>query len=145
MNNARSVIGLIVGLTMVTGGYVAERERRAEPEVEVILGVDDGLPDELRSGRSYHAKISVEWTGELSERDGMVSVYVSRRDGGVAGRGDERWPLVCASEYDDVIGEIHIRCPFEAPSPGDFALLLEVVGDDGEVMAEGLYAHGVVP
>jgi hypothetical protein len=145
MNSARSVIGLMVGVGMVMGGYAAERERRAEPGVEVILGVDDGLPEELHSGRSYHARISVEWAGTLTERDGVVSVYVSRRDGGVASDTDERWPLVCGSEYGDVIGRIHVRCPFEAPSPGEFALLLEVVDDAGDVVGEGLYAHTVVP
>jgi hypothetical protein len=143
--SARSVIGLIAGVGMVMGTVAVERERRSEPDVEIVLGLDDGLPDELRSGQEYEADIQVEWTGPLWMRDGLISVYVSRRDGGADVQTDERWPLVCASDHQNVVGQVWMRCAFEAPSPGEFALLLEVTDDDGEVIAESLYAHEIVP
>lgn len=146
VDNARSVIGLLAGVGMIMGTVAVERERRSEPDVEIVLGLDDGLPDELRSGQQYEADIQVEWTGPLWLRDGLISVYVSRRDGGADVTTDERWPLVCASDHQNVVGKVWMQCVFEAPSPGEFALLLEVTDDDdGEVIAEALYAHEIVP
>ena len=137
------MIGALAGIGMVMGSFAAERERRSEPEIEVVLGAEDGLPDTLRSGREYVAKMQVEWSGRLDPIDGLVAVYVSRRDGGVAADTGERWPLVCATNPGQAIGELQMRCAFEAPSPGSFALLLEVTDEDGTVVAEGLYAHEV--
>ena len=137
------MIGALAGIGMVMGSFAAERERRSEPEIEVVLGADDGLPDTLRSGREYVAKMRVEWNDRIDPIDGLVAVYVSRRDGGVAGGSSERWPLVCATNPSTAIGDLLMRCAFEAPSPGSFALLLEVADEDGAVVAEGLYAHEV--
>ncbi len=125
------------------GSFAAERERRSEPDIEVVLGVEDGLPDTLRSGRAYTAKMKVEWTGIVGPIDGLVSVYVSRRDGGVAADTGERWPLACATNPGTLTGQLLMRCTFEAPSPGSFALLLEVTDESGSPIAEGLYAHDV--
>ena len=138
------MIGAIAGIGMLMGSFAAERERRSEPDVEVVLGVEDGLPDTLRSGREYTAKMQVEWTGLADPADGVVAVYVSRRDGGVASGTGERWPLACAINPVTETGRLLMRCAFEAPSAGRFALLLEVTDESGDVIAEGLYSHDVV-
>lgn len=137
------MIGAIAGVGMLIGSFAVERERRAEAEIEVVLGVDDALPSTLHRGREYVAKMTVEWPGRTEPIEGLVAVYVSRRDGGVAADTSERWPLVCATHSGSVVGELLMRCAFEAPSPGPFALLLEVTDDAGTVIAEGLYAHSV--
>lgn len=143
VNSPRSMIGAIAGIGMLMGSFAAERERREAPAIEVVLGVEDGLPDTLRSGREYIAKMRVEWNDRIDPIDGRVAVYVSRRDGGVAYDTAEKWPLACATNPGAAIGELLMRCSFEAPSPGSFALLLEVSDEDGNVVAEGLYAHEV--
>ena len=54
------MIGALAGIGMVMGSFAAERERRSEPPIEVVLGADDGLPGILRSGREYVATMLVD-------------------------------------------------------------------------------------
>ena len=144
MRTSRSIVGVIAGVGLLVGIVALERERVEAPMLEVVFGQDDGLPETLTSGRTYEATFSIQWDGPVELRDGLVFVYLSRRGDEPATESNEPWPLACVSEVDNVIGVASVRCDFEAPGPGEFALLLEVRSDDGELVGEGLYSHEAV-
>ena len=47
-------------------------------------------------------------------------------------------------EVDDVVSQVRVPCDIVAPGPGEYALLLEVKNDAGDVIGETLYTHLVV-
>ena len=51
---------------------------------------------------------------------------------------------MCTSEFDDVQFRQRVSCPFQAPGPGEFALLLEVRDSADVVIGQGLYTHLVI-
>ena len=134
----------VLAVGLLGGAYVLDQQRTSEAPVEVIYGDDDGLPEVLTEGDQYVASFDIEWTGPVSIRDGQVSVFKSREGDAVDDAPNEDWPVVCTSEFDDVVFRQRVSCPFQAPGPGEFALLLEVRDADGNVIGEGIYTHLIV-
>jgi hypothetical protein len=83
--------------------------------------------------------------GPVDQSDGIVSVSASRRGPTSEDAPADDWPIVCEREFDDVVSVAHMRCPFESPGEGEFAILLEVTAPSGELLGTGLYAHIVEP
>ena len=110
----------------------------------MVFGESDGLSDDLQEGAGYTAAFSIGWSGPVPMRDGLVSVFASRRGDTSEDAPEDGWPLVCERKFDDVISQVRLTCPFVAPGPGEFALLLEVTTDSDDVIGEGLYTHLVV-
>jgi hypothetical protein len=134
-----AVAAVAGGVFALTGGDDEEKK-----DVEVVFGLSDGLPETLNTGSHYRAAFVVEWHGPVAERDGIVSVFASRTDG-TEDAPEESWPIVCESEFDDVVSHSRLACQFEAPGPGPLALQLEVRSAiTDEVIGEGLYTHNVV-
>ncbi len=138
------LVGSVAALGLLVGAVALDRQRTDTPEVEVIFGDDNGLPSTLAEGGSYVAAFDIEWTGPVSMRGGEVSVFKSRTGPTSEDAPEESWPIVCTSEFDDVVFRQRVSCPFEAPGPGEFALLLQVRDELGEVIGEGLYTHLIV-
>jgi hypothetical protein len=139
------IAGAIVAVAIVAG-VVAYASRGTEAEhVEVVFGENDGLPDELEEGAAYRAAFVIGWTGPVTMRDGLVSVFASRRGDTSEDAPEDRWPLVCEDQLEDVVNSgVRVACPFVAPGPGEFALQLEVRTESGDVIGETLYTHLVV-
>jgi hypothetical protein len=134
---------LIAGAVAVTVIALDRRGTSAEP-VEVVFGNSDDLPEELEEGAAYKAAFTIGWTGPVQMRDGLVSVFASRRGDTSEDAPEDGWPLVCEEEFDDVVSQVRLACPFIAPGPGEFALQLEVRSKDGDVIGETIYTHLVV-
>lgn len=138
------IVGSVLAVGLLAGAIALDRHRTDRPPVEVIYGDEDGLPEVLNEGDLYVASFDVEWTGPVSMRDGKVSVFKSRTGAATEDAPEEDWPIVCTSEFDDVIFRQRVSCPFQAPGPGEFALLLEVRNGADEVIGEGIYTHLIV-
>jgi hypothetical protein len=138
------LVGSVAAAALLIGAVVLDRQRTDTPDVEVIFGDDNGLPDMLAEGGSYVASFDIEWTGPVSMRGGEVSVFKSRTGPTSEDAPEESWPIVCTSEFDEVIFRQRVSCPFEAPGPGEFALLLQVRNELDVVIGEGLYTHLIV-
>ena len=121
---------------LIAGGLVAtvvvldRNDTEAEP-VEVVFGDEDGLAEELEEGVAYKAAFVIGWSGPVPMRDGVVSVFASRRGDTSEDAPEDGWPLVCEDEFDDVVSQVRVVCPFVAPGPGEFALQLEVKNEVG--------------
>jgi hypothetical protein len=138
------VVGAAVAVGLVAGAIILDRrDTEAEP-VSVVFGEGDGLPEEIEEGSAYKAAFVIGWTGPVPMRDGQVSVFASRRGDTSEDAPDDEWPLVCEWEFDDVISQVRLECPFVAPGPGEFALQLEVRSDAGDALGETIYTHLVV-
>jgi hypothetical protein len=139
---------VVVGV-LLAGGVAAtvialdRRDTEADP-VEVVFGDGDDLPEQLEEGAAYKAAFVIGWTGPVQMRDGVVSVFASRRGDTSEDAPDDGWPLVCEAEFDDVVSQVRLACPFVAPGPGEFALQLEVKSTSGEAIGETIYTHLVV-
>jgi hypothetical protein len=140
------MVGSVAAVVLLVGAVALDRQRTDTPAVEVIFGDDNGLPDTLAEGGNYVAAFDIEWTGPVSMRGGQVSVFKSRTGPTSEDAPEESWPIVCTSEFDDVIFRQRVSCPFQAPGPGEFALLLQVrdaldeVGYRGPVCIESFTA-----
>lgn len=138
------LVGSVVAVGVMVGAIALDRQRTERPPVQVIFGDDDGLPEELVELDNYVAAFEIEWTGPVRMRDGEVRVFASRRGDTSEDAPEENWPLVCESEFDDVVFRQRVTCPFQAPGPGEFALLLEVSDSEDRKIGEGIYAHLVL-
>jgi hypothetical protein len=140
------IAGSLAALAVVGGAVMMQRGNDDPPAVEVVFGTSDGLPTELYQFAPYKAVFVIDWSGgSVAMRDGVVSVFASRQGDTTEDAPEDGWPLVCESEFDDVVEKSRLICPFVAPGPGEFALLLEVhsVFAD-ETIGEGLYTHLVI-
>jgi hypothetical protein len=139
---------VVVGV-LLAGGVAAtvialdRRDTEADP-VEVVFGESDDLPEQLEEGAAYKAAFVIGWSGPVQMRDGVVSVFASRRGDTSEDAPEDGWPLVCEEEFDDVVSQVRLACPFVAPGPGEFALQLEVKSNSGEAIGETIYTHLVV-
>jgi hypothetical protein len=138
------VVGSVVAAGLLVGAIVVDRQRTEEPPVEVVFFPGNGLPDELVAGDPYIAAFDIEWTGPVTMRGGTVTVFKSREGDTSEDAPEEAWPMVCTSEFDDVVFRQRVSCPFDAPGPGEFALQLEVRNENGTTIGEALYTHLVV-
>jgi hypothetical protein len=143
LSGAAAAGGLLVAVLVVAAVLLDRGKTDANP-VEVIFGDSNGLPEEIIEGGQYIAAFQIEWTGPVTMRDGEVSVFASRRGDTTEDAPEENWPLVCESDFDDVQFRQRVSCPFEAPGPGEFALLLEVRDSADSVIGQGLYTHLVI-
>jgi hypothetical protein len=134
---------------LIAGGLAAtvialdRNDTEAEP-VEVVFGNEDGLAEELEEGVAYKAAFVIGWSGPVPMRDGVVSVFASRRGDTSEDAPEDGWPLVCEDEFDDVVSQVRLVCPFVAPGPGEFALQLEVKSKSGDPIGETIYTHLVL-
>lgn len=144
MQRVPILFGSVGAAALLIGAVVLDRQRTDAPEVEVIFGDDNGLPDVLVESSNYVASFDIEWTGPVSMRGGEVSVFKSRTGPTSEDAPEESWPIVCTSEFDDVVFRQRVSCPFQAPGPGEFALLLQVRDELDVVIGEGLYTHLIV-
>jgi hypothetical protein len=133
---------LAVGLLVIV--VVLDRHRTDRPPVEVDFGDSNAIPEQIEEGEKYVATFQLVWKGPVSMRDGSVSVFASRRGDTTEDAPEDKWPLVCESEFDDVVYRQRVICPFVAPGPGQFALLLEVRNVADEVIGEALFTHLVL-
>jgi hypothetical protein len=139
------VTAVVVFAVALAGGiFWMVRGEAAADAVKVVFGNSDGLPEELVEGHAYRAAFVIGWSGPVALRDGRVSVFASRRGDTSEDAPEDGWPLVCESEFDDVIARVRLACPFVAPGPGEFALLLEVRSPSDKTLGETLYTHLVV-
>jgi hypothetical protein len=145
MRIAALVGAVVVALGLAAGAMLLSGDDEPRPEVSVVFGDGNGLPDELVENSEYRATFTIDWEGPTAISDGQANVYASRLGDTTEDAPAGGWPLVCEAEYDNIVFRARLVCPFKAPGPGEFALLLEVVGTDGDKLGEGLYAHLVVP
>jgi hypothetical protein len=138
------ILGSVLAVGLVAGAVLLDQRRTEEADVEVIYGDEDGLPEVLLEGDEYVATFDIEWTGPVSMRDGQVNVFKSRTGDATEDAPEEDWPVICTSEFDDVVFRQRVSCPFTAPGPGEFALLLEVRDGTDSVIGEGIYTHLIV-
>ena len=138
------LVGSVFAVGLLIVAVVLDRQRTDRPPVEVDFGDSNGIPEEIEEGGKYVATFQLEWKGPVAMRDGSVSVFASRRGDTTEDAPAENWPLVCESEFDDVVYLQRVICPFVAPGPGQFALLLEVRNVADEVIGEGLFTHLVL-
>lgn len=142
MRFTRSTIGVVAGVALLgAGAFAFERSAESQPDVQVMLGQSDGLPDVLKSEREYFAFFTVEWEGDIDLHDSLVSIFASRRGPTSDDAPPDGWPVVCDREIDSADGRVQLSCPIETPGPGEFALQLQVETQDGDLIAEGLYTH----
>jgi hypothetical protein len=138
-------IGAVVAVGLLVGAVLFDRNQSGAEPVEVVFGEDDGLPEELAVGAAYSPAFVIGWSGPVEMRDGKVSVYASRKGDTSEDFPQDDWPLLCEYPFEDVTSRVRFSgCPFVAPGPGEFALILEVRGSSGEVIGESLYTHLVV-
>jgi hypothetical protein len=138
-------IGALVAVGLLVGAVLFDRNQSGAEPVEVVFGEDDGLPEELAVGAAYSPAFVVGWSGPVEMRDGVVSVFASRKGDTSEDFPQDEWPLLCEYPFQDVTSRVRFSgCPFVAPGPGEFALILEVRASSGEVIGEGLYTHLVV-
>ena len=133
---------MAVGL--LAGAIAIDRSRTDAETVQVVFGEEDGLPEDLDEGQQYAAAFVIGWSGPVTMRDGLISVFASRRGDTTQDDPPDGWPQLCRQEVDDVVSQVRVTCDITAPGPGEFALLLEVKNDEGDVIGEGLYTHLVV-
>ena len=133
---------MAVGL--LAGAIAIDRSRTDAETVQVVFGEEDGLPEDLDEGQQYDAAFVIGWSGPVTMRDGLISVFASRRGDATEDDPPDGWPQLCRQEVDDVVSQVRVTCDITAPGPGEFALLLEVKNDEGDVIGEGLYTHLVV-
>ena len=138
------VIGGAVAVGLLAGAIAIDRSRTGAEDVQVVFGEQDSLPEELNEGQEYYAAFVIGWSGPVTMRDGMISVFASRSGHTTEDAPEDGWPLLCHEEVDDVVSQVRVTCDVTAPGPGEFALLLEVKNDAGDVIGEGLYTHLVV-
>ena len=69
------------------------------------------------------------------------AAYVESVAASVRARGGR---ILAGQEVDDVVSQVRVPCDITAPGPGEFALLLEVKNDEGDVIGESLYTHLVI-
>ncbi len=144
MQRVPLLVGSVMAIGLLILAIALDRQRTDEPPVEVAFGDSNGVADEIAEGEKYVATFQLEWEGPVSMRDGSVSVFASRRGDTTEDAPEDKWPLVCESEFDDVVYLQRVICPFVAPGPGPFALLLEVRNVADEVIGEGLFTHLVL-
>ena len=144
MQRVPVLVGSVMALALLILAVVLDRQRTDGAAINVVFGDSNGVPDEIEEGEKYVASFSIEWIGPVSMRDGSVSVFASRRGDATEDAPEEHWPLVCESEFDDIVYLQRVICPFVAPGPGEFALLLEVRGTADDVIGEGLFNHLVL-
>ena len=137
-------IGAAVAVGLLAGAIAIDRSRTGAEDVEVVFGEQDGLPEDLKEGQQYDAAFVIGWSGPVTMRDGLVSVFASRDGDSTEDAPDDGWPQLCHQEVDDVVSQVRVTCEITAPGPGEFALLLEVKNPAGDVIGEGLYTHLVV-
>ena len=138
------VIGGAVAVVLLAGAIAIDRSQTGAEDVQVVFGEEDGLPEELNEGQGYDAAFVIGWSGPVTMRDGLVSVFASRRGDTTEDAPADGWPQLCHQEVDDVVSQVRVTCDITAPGPGEFALLLEVKNDGGDVIGESLYTHLVV-
>jgi hypothetical protein len=138
------VIGGAVAVGLLAGAIAIDRSRTGAEDVQVVFGETDGLPENLNEGQEYDAAFVIGWSGPVTMRDGLVSVFASRSGDTTQDDPPDGWPQLCNQEVDDVVSQVRVTCDITAPGPSEFALLLEVKNDEGEVIGEGLYTHLVV-
>ena len=138
------VIGAAVAVGLLAGAIAIDRSRTGAEDVQVVFGEEDGLPEELNEGEAYHAAFVIGWSGPVTMRDGLISVFASRRGDTTEDAPEDGWPQLCHNEVDDVVSQVRLTCDIVAPGPGEFALLLEVKNPAGDVIGEGLYTHLVL-
>jgi hypothetical protein len=138
------VVGGVVAVGLLAGAIAIDRSRTGAEDVQVVFGEEDGLPEELNEGQEYDAAFVIGWSGPVTMRDGLVSVFASRRGDTTEDAPEDGWPQLCNQEVDDVVSQVRVTCDIVAPGPGEFALLLEVKNDEGDVIGEALYTHLVV-
>lgn len=139
-----AVAAFLLVVVLVSIAVALDRNKTDANPVEVIFGDSNGLPEEIVEGGEYIAAFQIEWTGPVTMRDGEVSVFASRRGDTTEDAPEENWPLVCESDFDDVQFRQRVSCPFEAPGPGEFALLLEVRDSADVIIGQGLFTHLVI-
>jgi hypothetical protein len=148
MQRAPFVVGSMVAAGLIAGVVAVERDGEGEqlPELKVVFAQGNELPDTLAAGADYRAAFTVEWTGGVvGQRDGVLRVFASRQGDTSEDAPEGEWPLICESEFDDVVSVARLPCQFEAPGPGLLALQLEVRSTvDDKVIGEGIYTHNVV-
>ena len=144
MQRVPMFIGSVLAVGLLIVAVALDRHRTDRPPVEVDFGDSNGIPEEIEEGEKYVATFQLEWKGPVSMRDGSVSVFASRRGDTTEDAPEDKWPLVCESEFDDVGYLQRVICPFIAPGPGQFALLLEVRNVADDVIGEGLFTHLVL-
>jgi hypothetical protein len=138
------VVGGAVAVGLLAGAIAIDRSRTDAEKVQVVFGEEDGLPEDLDEGQQYDAAFVIGWSGPVTMRDGLISVFASRRGDTTQDDPPDGWPQLCRQEVDDVVSQVRVTCDITAPGPGEFALLLEVKNDEGDVIGEGLYTHLVV-
>ena len=138
------VIGGAVAVGLLVGAIALDRSRTGAEDVTVVFGEEDGLPEDLNEGQQYDAAFVIGWSGPVTMRDGLISVFASRRGDTTQDDPPDGWPQLCKQQVDDVVSQVRVTCDITAPGPGEFALLLEVKSDNGDVIGEGLYTHLVV-
>jgi hypothetical protein len=138
------LVGSVLAIGLLMLAVVLDRQRTDTPPVKVEFVDSNGVPDEIAEGEKYVATFQLEWEGPVSMRDGSVSVFASRRGDTTEDAPEDGWPIVCESEFDDIVYVQRVICPFIAPGPGQFALLLEVRNVAEEVIGEGLFTHLVL-
>ena len=149
MQRAPFVVGSMVAAGLIAGVVAVERDGddgEQLPELKVVFAQGNELPDTLAAGADYRAAFTVEWTGGVvGQRDGILRVFASRQGDTSEDAPEGEWPLICESEFDDVVSVARLPCQFEAPGPGLLALQLEVRSTpDDKVIGEGIYTHNVV-
>jgi len=138
------VIGGAVAAGLLVGAIVIDRSRTGAEDVQVVFGEEDGLPEDLNEGQIYDAAFVIGWSGPVTMRDGLISVFASRSGDTTHDDPPDGWPQLCKQQVDNVVSQVRVTCDITAPGPGEFALLLEVKNDKGDVIGEGLYTHLVV-
>ena len=133
---------MAVGL--LAGAIAIDRSRTDAEDVKVVFGEEDGLPEDLDEGQQYDAAFVIGWSGPVTMRDGLVSVFASRSGDATEDAPEDGWPRVCRQEVEDVVSQVRVTCEITAPGPGEFALQLEVKTDAGDVIGETLYTHLVI-
>ena len=73
------MIGGVVAVGLLAGAIVIDRSRTGAEDVQVVFGEQDGLPEDLNEGQNYDAAFVIGWSGPVTMRDGLVSVFASRR------------------------------------------------------------------
>jgi len=144
MQRVPVLVGSVLAIGLLIIAVALDRHRTDRPPVEVDFGDSNGIPEDIEEGEKYVATFQLEWKGPVSMRDGSVSVFASRVGDTTEDAPEDGWPLVCESEFDDVVYLQRVICPFIAPGPGQFALLLEVRNVADEVIGEGIFTHLVL-
>ena len=71
------MIGGVVAVGLLAGAIAIDRSRTGAEDVQVVFGEQDGLPEDLNEGQNYDAAFVIGWSGPVTMRDGLVSVFAS--------------------------------------------------------------------